>query len=31
MRINNYAVFYEGRFKTVHLLNEGYLNKKIWV
>ncbi len=26
---NNYAVFYEGKFKTVHLLNEGYLKKKI--
>ncbi len=28
---NNYAVFYEGRFKTLHLLNEGYLKKKILV
>jgi N-acetylglutamate synthase-like GNAT family acetyltransferase len=26
---NNWAVFYRGRFKTVHLLNEGYLKKKI--
>ncbi len=24
---NNWAVFYHGRFKTVHLLNEGYLKK----
>ncbi|AOY78182.1 GNAT family N-acetyltransferase [Clostridium formicaceticum] len=24
---NNWAVFYGGRFKTVHLLNEGYLKK----
>ncbi|TCK89138.1 YoaP-like protein [Natranaerovirga hydrolytica] len=28
---NNYAVFYEGRFKMVHLLNEGYLKKKVLV
>ncbi|TCT12196.1 acetyltransferase (GNAT) family protein [Natranaerovirga pectinivora] len=26
---NNYAVFYKGKFKTIHLLNEGYLKKKI--
>jgi ribosomal protein S18 acetylase RimI-like enzyme len=24
---NNWAVFYKGRFKTVHLLNEGFLKK----
>ncbi len=24
---NNWAVFYNGEFKTVHLLNEGYLKK----
>ncbi len=24
---NNWAVFYKGRFETVHLLNEGYLKK----
>ncbi len=24
---NNWAVFYNGRFETVHLLNEGYLKK----
>lgn len=24
---NNWAVFYDGRFETVHLLNEGYLKK----
>ena len=24
---NNWAVFYEGKFETVHLLNEGYLKK----
>lgn len=24
---NNWAVFYKGEFKTVHLLNEGYLKK----
>lgn len=24
---NNWAVFYQGRFETVHLLNEGYLKK----
>lgn len=28
---NNYAVFYQGRFKTVHLLNEGSLKKKVLV
>ncbi|ABR49932.1 conserved hypothetical protein [Alkaliphilus metalliredigens QYMF] len=28
---NNYAVFNKGRFKTVHLLNEGHLKKKILV
>ncbi|MPW24249.1 GNAT family N-acetyltransferase [Alkalibaculum sp. M08DMB] len=28
---NNYAVFYQGRFKTVHLLNEVYLKKKVLV
>lgn len=28
---NNYAVFYKGKFETVHLLNEGYLKKKILV
>ncbi|MCC5910809.1 MAG: GNAT family N-acetyltransferase [Clostridiaceae bacterium] len=28
---NNYAVFYQGRFKTVHLLNKGYLEKKVLV
>ena len=27
---NNYAVFYQGKFQTVHLLNEGYLKKLIW-
>jgi len=26
---NNYAVFYQGKFQTVHLLNEGFLKKKI--
>jgi len=26
---NNWAVFYGGKFKTVHLLNEGYLKKMI--
>lgn len=26
---NNYAVFYQGTFQTVHLLNEGYLKKLI--
>ncbi len=26
---NNWAVFYNGRFETVHLLNEGYLKKLI--
>lgn len=26
---NNYAVFYQGKFQTVHLLNEGYLKKFI--
>lgn len=26
---NNWAVFYKGEFKTVHLLNEGYLKKMI--
>jgi len=25
---NNYAVFYQGKFQTVHLLNEGYLKKR---
>jgi len=24
---NNWAVFYNGRFETVHLLNENYLKK----
>ena len=24
---NNWAVFYDGKFETVHLLNEGYLKK----
>ena len=24
---NNWAVFYNGKFNTVHLLNEGYLKK----
>jgi hypothetical protein len=24
---NNWAVFYGGKFETVHLLNEGYLKK----
>ncbi len=28
---NNYAVFYQGMFKTIHLLNEGYLKKKVLV
>lgn len=26
---NNWAVFYGGKFKTVHLLNEGYLKKML--
>lgn len=26
---NNWAVFYDGRFETVHLLNEGYLKKML--
>jgi N-acetylglutamate synthase-like GNAT family acetyltransferase len=26
---NNWAVFYNGKFKTVHLLNEGYLKKML--
>ncbi|TGE39149.1 GNAT family N-acetyltransferase [Desulfosporosinus fructosivorans] len=26
---NNWAVFYNGEFKTVHLLNEGYLKKML--
>jgi len=26
---NNWAVFYRGRFETVHLLNEGYLKKNL--
>lgn len=26
---NNWAVFYKGRFQTVHLLNEGYLKKML--
>lgn len=26
---NNWAVFYRGRFETVHLLNEGYLKKML--
>lgn len=26
---NNWAVFYDGKFETVHLLNEGYLKKMI--
>lgn len=26
---NNWAVFYQGRFETVHLLNEGYLKKML--
>jgi ribosomal protein S18 acetylase RimI-like enzyme len=26
---NNWAVFYKGRFETVHLLNEGYLKKML--
>ncbi len=26
---NNWAVFYNGRFETVHLLNEGYLKKML--
>lgn len=28
---NNWAVFYNGRFETVHLLNEGYLKKMLQV
>lgn len=27
---NNWAVFYEGKFRTVHLLNEGYLKKLLF-
>lgn len=26
---NNWAVFYDGKFETVHLLNEGYLQKML--
>lgn len=26
---NNWAVFYRGKFETVHLLNEGYLKKML--
>jgi hypothetical protein len=26
---NNWAVFYKGKFETVHLLNEGYLKKML--
>ncbi len=26
---NNWAVFYNGKFETIHLLNEGYLKKMI--
>lgn len=26
---NNWAVFYDGKFETVHLLNEGYLKKML--
>ncbi len=26
---NNWAVFYKGKFKTLHLLNEGYLRKML--
>ena len=26
---NNWAVFYKGEFKTLHLLNEGYLKKML--
>ena len=26
---NNWAVFYNGEFETVHLLNEGYLKKML--
>lgn len=26
---NNWAVFYQGKFKTLHLLNEGYLKKML--
>ena len=26
---NNWAVFYQGEFKTIHLLNEGYLKKML--
>lgn len=26
---NNWAVFYKGEFKTIHLLNEGYLKKML--
>lgn len=28
---NNWAVFYKGKFKTVHLLNEGYLKKVLQI
>ncbi len=28
---NNWAVFYHGKFETVHLLNEGYLKKKLGI
>ena len=27
---NNWAVFYDGKFETLHLLNEGYLKKLLW-
>lgn len=26
---NNWAVFYKGKFETIHLLNEGYLKKML--
>ncbi|MDD3140576.1 MAG: YoaP domain-containing protein [Lachnospiraceae bacterium] len=26
---NNWAVFYDGKFETVHLLNMGYLSKML--
>ena len=28
---NNWAVFYNGKFETVHLLNEGYLRKMLGI
>lgn len=28
---NNWAVFYKGKFETVHLLNEGYLKKMLLI